>query len=207
MIDKLQFISSESSGITHIDSIQNALEAGCRWIQLRIKNQPAEVVLQIAYEAQNLCKRYQAKLIINDYASVAKAVNAYGLHLGLSDMPIPAARKITGSNTIIGGTANTLDDILNRIKEGADYVGLGPFRFTPTKQNLSPVLGLEGYKSQMEMLRQLGYAVPVIAIGGITAEDIPEILETGIYGVAMSGAIQLAENKKDLISTINNLLC
>ncbi|GGB95633.1 thiamine phosphate synthase [Dyadobacter sediminis] len=207
MIDKLQFISSESNGITHIESIQNALDAGCKWIQLRIKNQSPEVILQIACEAENLCRRYQAKLIINDYASVAKAVNAYGLHLGLNDMPIAAARKITGNNMLIGGTANTSDDILNRIKEGADYVGLGPFRFTSTKQNLSPVLGLEGYKSRMEMLRQLGCSVPVIAIGGITAEDIPEILETGIYGVAMSGAIQFAENKKDLISTINNLLC
>jgi len=207
MIDKLQFISSQHGGITHIESIQHALDAGCRWIQLRIKDQPLEVVLKIAFEAANLCNRYHAKLIINDFASVAKETNAYGLHLGLNDMSIINARKITGNKMIIGGTANTLEDILKRIKEGADYVGLGPFRFTSTKQKLSPVLGLEGYRTQMEALKKLGQSIPVIAIGGITAEDIPEILETGIFGIAMSGSIIHSENKKDLISKINNILC
>lgn len=207
MIDKLQFISNESNGITHIESIRSALDAGCRWIQLRIKNQSPEAVLETAFKARELCDGYHAKLIINDYASVAKAVNAYGLHLGLNDMPISAARKITGTEMIIGGTANTFDDILNRIKEGADYVGLGPFRFTSTKRNLSPVLGLKGYENYLKKLRQLGHSIPVIAIGGITATDIPDILETGIYGVAMSGAILFAENKKDLISQLNTILC
>jgi thiamine-phosphate pyrophosphorylase len=207
MIDKLQFISSQHNDITHKQSIQHALDAGCRWIQLRIKNQPLEVVLETALEAKDLCNRYQAKLIINDFATVAKEIDAFGLHLGLNDMPILKAREITGNKIIIGGTANTLDDILKRIKEGADYVGLGPFRFTSTKQNLSPVLGLEGYRTQMEALKKLGQSIPVIAIGGITAEDIPEILETGIYGVAMSGSIIQSENKKDLISKINNILC
>jgi len=108
---------------------------------------------------------------------------------------------------ILGGTANTLDDILKRIEEGADYIGLGPFRFTQTKQNLSPVLGLEGYRRQLKMMKQLGQFIPVIAIGGITADDIPEIMETGIYGVAMSGAIIHSKNKQDLISKINTILC
>jgi thiamine-phosphate pyrophosphorylase len=207
MIDKLQFISSQSKDTTHLESIQNALDAGCRWIQLRVKNQSPEVVLKIAYDAKNLCDRYYAKLIINDYALVAKEINAYGLHLGLNDMPIKAAREITGNEMVLGGTANTLDDILKRIEEGADYIGLGPFRFTQTKQNLSPVLGLEGYRRQLKMMKQLGQFIPVIAIGGITADDIPEIMETGIYGVAMSGAIINSKNKQDLISKINTILC
>lgn len=207
MIDKLHFISSQHNGITHIESIRQALEAGCRWIQLRIKDQPLEVVLETALEAKNLCDRHHARLIINDFAPVAKAVNAYGLHLGLNDMPIENARKITGNKMIIGGTANTLEDIRKRIREGADYVGLGPFRFTSTKQQLSPILGLEGYRAQMGALKKLGYSIPVIAIGGITAEDIPAILKTGIYGIAMSGYITKSENKKDLISKINQILC
>jgi thiamine-phosphate pyrophosphorylase len=207
MIDKLQFISNQANGLTHLESIKIALDAGCGWIQLRIKDQPDEYVLQKAKEAKALCDRYLAKLIINDFPHVAKEVGAYGLHLGLADMSITEARKIVGPDTIIGGTANTLENILDRIKEGADYVGLGPFQYTSTKQNLSPIVGLEGYQAIMYTLRQLGQSIPVIAIGGITLPDIPKITETGIHGVAISGSIILSENPKSLVSQINQILC
>ncbi|MCE7039649.1 thiamine phosphate synthase [Dyadobacter sp. CY312] len=207
MIDKLQFISNQTNGLSHLESIQIALDAGCRWIQLRIKDQPDEYVLEKANEAKLLCDEYQAKLIINDFPHVAKEVGAYGLHLGLSDMSISEARKIVAPDTIIGGTANTLENILDRIKEGADYVGLGPFQYTSTKQNLSPIVGLEGYQAIMYTLRQLGQSIPVIAIGGITLPDIAEITETGIHGVAISGSIIRSENPKSLVSLINQILC
>lgn len=207
MIDKLQFISNQTNGLSHLESIQIALDAGCRWIQLRIKDQPDEYVLQKANEAKVLCDQYRAKLIVNDFPHVAKEVGAYGLHLGLSDMSISEARKIVGPDIIIGGTANTLENILDRIKEGADYVGLGPFQYTSTKQNLSPIVGLEGYQAIMYTLRQLGQSIPVIAIGGITLPDIAEITETGIHGVAISGSIIRSENPKSLVSLINQILC
>lgn len=207
MIDKLQFISNQTSGLSHLESIQIALDAGCSWIQLRIKDQPDDYVLQKANEAKVLCDQYRAKLIVNDFPDVAKEVGAYGLHLGLSDMSITEARKIVGPDIIIGGTANTLENILDRIKEGADYVGLGPFQYTSTKQNLSPIVGLEGYQAIMYTLRQLGQSIPVIAIGGISLPDIPEITETGIHGVAISGSIIRSKNPKSLVSLINQILC
>ena len=207
MIDKLQFISNQTKDLTHIDSIKVALEAGCRWIQLRIKDKPYETVLKIAIEAKNTCDHYQAKLIINDFPFIAKEIDAYGLHLGLNDMPISSARKIVGKEMIIGGTANTLENILDRIKEGADYVGIGPFRFTSTKQNLSPILGLEGYRSLTGSLKNLKYSIPLIAIGGIIEEDIPEILETGVFGVAISGSIINSANPKNVVYKINKVLC
>ena len=207
MIDKLQFISNQTKNVTHLDSIKIGLDAGCRWIQLRIKDKPYETVLKIAAESKNICDNYQAKLIINDFPFVAKEIGAYGLHLGLNDMPISSARKIVGKEMIIGGTANTLENILDRIKEGADYVGLGPFRFTSTKLNLSPILGLEGYRNLTESLKNLKHAVPLIAIGGITQEDIPEILETGMYGVAISGSIINSANPKNVVYKINKVLC
>ena len=207
MIDKLQFISNQTKGLTHLGSIKIALEAGCRWIQLRVKDQPYEEVLKTAIEAKNLTEKYQAKLIINDYPLIAKEIDAYGLHLGLNDMPIASARKIVGKEMIIGGTANTLENILDHIKEGADYVGLGPFRFTSTKLNLSPILGLDGYKNLTESLTNLKHSIPLIAIGGIMQDDIPEILETGIYGVAISGSIISAADPKNVISKINKILC
>jgi thiamine-phosphate pyrophosphorylase len=207
MIDKIQFISNQTKDLTHLDSIKIALDAGCRWIQLRIKDQPAEAVLAIAAEAKDLCEFYQARLIINDYPLIAKEIGAYGLHLGLDDKPIASARKIVGEKMIIGGTANTLENILDRIKEGADYIGLGPFRFTSTKQNLSPILGLEGYRRLIQNLKKNGFDIPVIAIGGILYEDIEEIIKTGIHGVALSGSVITAADPKNLVYKINEILC
>jgi thiamine-phosphate pyrophosphorylase len=207
MINKLQFISNQTNGLSHLESIQIALEAGCDWIQLRIKDQPVEHVLQQATDAKIMCDQYQAKLIINDFPNVAKEVGAHGLHLGLGDMSITEARKIVGSHTIIGGTANTYENILDRVREGADYVGLGPFQYTSTKQNLSPMLGLKGYQSLMKRLMELGHSIPVIAIGGITVSDISQIMETGIHGVAISGSIIRSETPKTLVSQIQQILC
>jgi thiamine-phosphate pyrophosphorylase len=207
MISQLQFISNQTDKLTHLESIQIALDAGCQWIQLRVKNQPFETVLSISKKAKSLCDSYQAKLIINDFPLIAKEIDAYGLHLGLDDMPIASARKIVGKKMIIGGTANTLENILDRIKEGADYVGLGPFRFTSTKQNLSPIVGLEGYRRLMQNLKEDGYDIPVIAIGGILYEDIEEIIKTGIHGVALSGSVINAADPKNLVYKINEILC
>jgi len=207
MIDKLQFISNQTKELTHLDSIQIALEAGCRWIQLRVKGQSYDEVLQMAIMAKNLCDSYQAKLIVNDFPDVAKEIDAYGLHLGLNDMSISDARQIVGQKMVIGGTANTLENILDRMNEGADYIGLGPFRFTSTKQNLSPILGLKGYRNLTAALKSLHHTIPLIAIGGITQEDISEILETGVYGVAISSFIINAENPKNVVHKINNVLC
>lgn len=207
MIEKLQFISNQTGDITHLESIQTALDAGCNWIQLRIKNQSFENVLKLAENAKILCDSYQAKLIINDFPFVAKEIAAYGLHLGLDDMSIETARKIVGKNMIVGGTANTLEHIVKRVKEGADYIGLGPFRFTTTKQNLSPILGLEGYSNLTKSLKELDLSIPIIAIGGITQEDIAAISETGMYGVAISGSIINSENPRNVVYKIKKILC
>lgn len=207
MIYKLQFISNQTKDITHLESIQTALDAGCRWIQLRVKNQSFENVLNLAEKAKFLCDSYQAKLIINDFPLIAKEIDAYGLHLGLDDMPIETAKKIVGEQIIIGGTANTLEHVINRIKEGADYVGLGPFRFTSTKQNLSPIVGLQGYQKIIISLKELGLSIPIIAIGGITDCDIAAISQFGLYGVAISSSIINSENPRNVVSKIKKILC
>ena len=189
MIHPLQYISQAPRTGTHLDAIEAVLQAGGKWIQLRIKNQAEAEILPFAKAAQTLCEKYGANLIVNDFPYLAKAVNSYGVHLGLQDMPILEARKIIGKHQIIGGTANTFEHIRQRVAEGADYIGLGPFRFTHTKENLSPIVGLAGYQNLMEKVRQAGISIPIIAIGGIEAADIPAILETGIYGIAISAAL------------------
>jgi thiamine-phosphate pyrophosphorylase len=201
-ISRLHYISQIPEMGTHLTAIENALRVGCKWIQLRIKDQSLDEILDTALATRELCNQHQAKLIINDYPEIAVAAKADGLHLGLQDMPINLAREIVGRQMIIGGTANTLDQILQRVAEGADYIGLGPFRFTKTKKNLSPILGLEGFQNLMQEVKKRGIQIPIIAIGGIELPDIDSIMETGIYGVAVSGAITFAQNREDVVSNI-----
>lgn len=206
MINKLHYISQQTAQRSHLDNIQAACEAGCQLIQLRIKNETPENILPVATAAKAICDRYNASLIINDYPHIAAAVDAAGVHVGLQDMTVAEARAIVGPQKIVGGTANTLTDILTHVQNGASYVGLGPFRFTATKQNLSPILGLEGYQTIMAALREQQVRTPVVAIGGILETDIPAIMQTGIHGIAVSGLITQAAGQQLLVQHIYELL-
>lgn len=185
----LQFISHYTEDYSYLDSIRIAIEGGCRWIQLRMKDATVDDIRPVAIEAQRLCREAGATFIIDDHVELVRELRADGVHLGKKDMPIAAARELLGPDFIIGGTANTIDDVRMHHAAGASYIGCGPFRFTTTKKGLSPVLGLEGYRAIMQAMLAEGIALPVVAIGGITAEDIPDIMRTGVSGVALSGAV------------------
>ena len=197
MIDKIHYISQAPAGSSHLQAMEKVLQSGGRWIQLRVKDATEADVLAVAMEASLLCKTFQAKLIVNDFPRVALRCNAYGVHLGLDDMPVKEARAILGTGKCIGGTANTFEDIVKRAEEKVDYIGLGPYRFTATKKNLSPVLGLDGYIGIMQQMKAAKINIPVIAIGGIALPDIDLIKSTGIYGVALSGLLTFNDFKKD----------
>ena len=166
-----------------------ACAGGVRWIQFRIKNASPEAWEQAARATLLVCRRYNAVLIINDNPALARAIGADGVHLGKADMSPAEARRLLGADFIIGGTANTFADIEQLTAAGANYIGLGPFRFTTTKQNLSPILGLTGYHTLLAQVRTTGSAVPIVGIGGIALADVPALLATGLHGVAVSGAI------------------
>ena len=190
----IQFISHSNERCSYLDGIRLALEGGCKWVQLRMKDAPDEQVAQLGVQARGLCDRYGAKLILDDRVNLVVQTGADGVHLGKNDMPIAQAREILGPGKIIGGTANTFEDIVAHWKSGADYIGCGPFRFTTTKKNLSPILGLEGYRDIVARMKDAGITLPLVAIGGITADDIPAILETGVDGIAVSGTVLRAED-------------
>jgi len=198
MISRLHYISQEP----HLPNIQEACEAGCSWIQLRAKNLSDEAYLHLAEEAKCITDRFGAKLIINDSLETALAIEAYGVHLGKKDMDLAEARKRVGDKMIIGGSTNSLEDILEAATKGVDYLGLGPFRFTATKTDLNPVLGLEGMAAIMKEVKRLEIKVPIIAIGGIQSEDILVIREMGVHGVAVSAAITSAVDKKREVTLI-----
>lgn len=190
----LQFITHYTDTINYLDSVRIALEGGCHWVQLRMKNASFDDIRPIALQAQALCKAAGATFIIDDHVDLVKEIHADGVHLGKNDMPIDEARAILGDGFIIGGTANTFEDVLMHYKHGANYIGCGPFRFTTTKEKLSPVLGLEGYTHIVKQMKEQGINLPIVAIGGINAEDIPALMQTGITGIALSGTVLRADN-------------
>ena len=204
----LQYISHFTPQISYAEGIRMALEGGCRWIQLRMKDASAEEIIACAEEVIPLCRHHGAKFLLDDHVELVRRLGADGVHLGKNDMPVDEARKILGPDIIIGGTANTIEDIIRLHKQGADYIGCGPFRFTTTKKNLSPILGLDGYKSIVLKMKELGIDLPIVAIGGITVEDIPAVMETGVSGIALSGAILGAPDPVEMtariIETIDN---
>lgn len=192
---RLQFITHYNENCSYEDSAKIALEGGCRWIQLRIKDAEEKFLEQMALRVQSLCREYGATFIIDDNVLLAKKIGADGVHLGKNDMPVAQARQILGEKFIIGGTVNSFEDILYHLKNGTpDYFGCGPFRFTSTKKNLAPVLGFEGYRDIVLKMREKGIDIPLVAIGGITKEDILQLLECGVSGIALSGSIINAEN-------------
>jgi thiamine-phosphate pyrophosphorylase len=167
---------------------------GISWIQLRVKNLPYPQWKELALATQQVCRRYNATFIINDNPTLALELGADGVHLGKQDMPPAEARALLGPGFIVGGTANTFADIEALVAAGVDYIGLGPFRFTTTKENLSPILGLEGYQQILAQCRAAGVTVPIVGIGGIGLDDLEPLVDAGLYGVAVSGGITAARS-------------
>lgn len=193
-ISKLQYISNYQSKISHLEQIKQVVNAGVSWVQYRPKDIPEDKILSEGAAIADFCKNHQVVFIMNDHVEIAKELNADGVHLGKDDMSLSSARKILGEKKIIGGTSNILEDILEAIAQGVNYVGLGPFRFTQTKKNLSPVLGLNAYAEIVSSLKNHGFNIPIVAIGGITTPDIAPLLNTGIHGIALSSYISEAKN-------------
>jgi len=195
-IANIQYITQDHPQLSHAAQAKLMFENGISWVQIRMKNSTKNEFILQAAEAMEYAKAYNGILIINDHVDICQAVGAHGVHVGLSDTNVAEARNLLGSEAIIGGTANIIEDIELHISNGADYVGLGPFRFTTTKKNLSPIIGLEGYKLLVVEMKKRNINIPVVAVGGITMEDISLIQETGLYGVAISTALLNKFNPK-----------
>lgn len=201
----LQFITHQTDRYSYTDGARMALEGGCKWIQLRMKDASDEEVLAAAGVIQPLCREREAVFVIDDRVELALRLQADGVHLGRNDMPVDEARRILGERFVIGGTANTFEDVERLWRAGADYIGCGPFRYTATKKNLAPVLGLNGYRDIVSRMEKAGIQLPVVAIGGILRDDIPDLMRTGVRGIAMSGAILCAENPAEETTRIINV--
>jgi len=207
-IERLHYITHPVSAYTPAEQTRLVTESGGKWIQFRMKQADPYIFKEQAKQALHAACESGATFIINDDVLTAKMLDADGVHLGKEDLNPLEARKLLGDEKIIGCTANTLADILYLQTLPIDYIGLGPFRFTSTKQKLSPTLGLSGYKTIIQALQRQQINIPIIAIGGIGLTDIAHLFEVGVYGIAASGAILNTSDPKAscaaLLTQINN---
>lgn len=191
---RLQYITNGSDVDLTVAQAINAISGGCRWVQIRMKDASDNDVIEAANRVKVIACQEGAVLVLDDRVELVKITGVDGVHLGKCDMDPSDARALLGDDAIIGVTVNTLEDILFHNHNIIDYMGMGPFRFTKTKKNLAPVLGSEGYRSILGDARLRGVTTPVIAIGGITIEDVAALMDAGVDGVAISGAIANADD-------------
>lgn len=200
IIPKLHYISQGNTPKEHLENIQKACSSGAELVQLRLKNTTEKTVLKTAQEAREITAHFQTRLLINDDYKTAKEVKADGVHLGKTDTCPTSVRKHIYTWQMIGGTANTLQECNRLLEKEVDYISLGPFQMTRTKENTPPVLGLAGYTTIIDALKT---KTPILAVGGITTDAVVDLLLTGVSGIAVSEAITQNFNS---IRTFNQLL-
>ena len=173
---------------TLCEQVEAALKGGITCVQLREKELDDGAFLQEAREIGALCKRYEVPFIVNDRADIARACGANGIHVGQDDMDVRRVRQLVGDELLIGVSVHTVEEALDAVAAGADYLGVGAMRATATKVDADIV--------STETLRQICAAVevPVVAIGGIDGDNMGELAGSGIDGVALVSAIFAAQN-------------
>lgn len=190
----LQYITNTDSSVPVAEQVRKVLDGGCRWIQVRMKDASDDEVAEVVDKIKPWCIETEAFLILNDRVELAKKLDVGGVHLGKTDMLPSKARMILGPAAVIGVTANTFDDIKAVRALDIDYIGMGPYAETKTKKNLAPVLGLEGIRRLCIDMRENEIEIAHVAVGGIREEDIVPLMEAGVNGIAVSGAIAFAED-------------
>jgi thiamine-phosphate pyrophosphorylase len=172
------------SRFSHMEITWFAIAGGADTIQYRQKSGSTRQMIEVARNMKRLCSEAGVVFIVNDRLDVAIAAEADGVHLGQDDFPIPMARELLGEGRIIGGSAATLDEARKCLSEGADYVGFGPVYPTSSKEDAGPVSGIDILKQVVEIV-----PLPIIAIGGVGAENIPGVMRAGAHGIAVISAV------------------
>lgn len=202
----LQYITNTACGKSIPEQVKAVLAGGCRWIQLRMKDAAHDEVMEMAKTIKPLTDEKEAFLIINDYVDICRDVNCTGVHLGKTDTPPSKARMELGPLAVIGVTANTFADIEAVRSLDIDYIGMGPFADTKTKENLAPILGLEGVSALCNEMNAAEINIAHVAVGGVKLEDVKPLLEAGCDGIAVSGAIAFADDMEEATRRFCELL-
>lgn len=186
-----------SLGRTLEEVVSEAVAGGVSIVQLREKDAPTGDFVQLAMRLKEMLRPFGVPLIINDRVDVALAVDAEGVHIGQSDMPYEIARKLLGPDKIIGLSVESMDDVLRANELDVDYIGISPVYGTPTKTDTAEPFGLEGLRKAVAMSVH-----PTVAIGGMNASTIGEVISSGVDGVAVVSAICSASSPRDAASEL-----
>jgi thiamine-phosphate pyrophosphorylase len=186
---------------SHIELAELAIAGGADTIQFREKSGETRQMIGVAKQMQGLCKKAGVTFIINDRVDIAIASHADGVHLGQNDFPIPLARKLLGQETIIGGSAGTLEEARTCLLEGADYIGFGPVYPTLSKEDAGPAGGLGLLKQVVDEID-----LPIIAIGGITRDNAPMVIQAGVHGIAVISAVCCQKDPMEAAKCLRRLL-
>jgi len=189
------------SRFTHVELAKMAIKGGADTIQFRQKTGTTLEMIEICREMKRLCEDADVTFIVNDRVDVAIASEADGVHLGQDDFPIPLARKLLGETRIIGGSAVTLEEAQECFSEGADYIGFGPVYPTTSKDDAGPVTGISLLQEVVKAI-----SIPIIAIGGVTGENTPEVIQTGALGIAVISAVCCQENPEQATRELSQAL-
>ncbi len=188
----LQYITNTDCKVPVVDQILAVIEGGCRWVQIRMKEASDDEIRKVVEAVKPKCIEKEVFLILDDKVELAKDLDVGGVHLGKEDMPCSKARMILGPAAVIGVTANTIADAIAVSSLDIDYFGIGPYAMTSTKKKLAPVLGLEGIRKLCFEMEEKEINIPRVAVGGIKLEDVLPLIEAGVNGIAVSGAIAFA---------------
>jgi thiamine-phosphate pyrophosphorylase len=186
---------------SHLDLAELGIAGGADTIQLREKGKETREMIHVAEQIQTLCKRAGVAFIVNDRVDVAIASHADGVHLGQNDFPIPLARSLLGEGAIIGGSAGSMEEARKCLLEGADYIGFGPVYFTTSKEDAGPASGLDLLKQVVKEI-----PLPIVAIGGITRENAPRVMQTGAHGIAVISAVCCQKDPAEATRCLRRLL-
>jgi len=189
------------TSFSHLELARMAIKGGADTIQFRQKVGATREMIEIVQQLKKLCKDSGVTLIVNDRLDVAIAAKADGVHLGQNDFPIPLARKLLGESRIIGGSAATLEEAQKCLAEGADYIGFGPVYPTASKEDADPVTGIKLLKQAVEII-----SLPIIAIGGISVENTPEVVRAGAKGIAVISAVCCQKNPEQATRALRQAL-
>lgn len=202
-IGKLHILTDTvlQSRFSHMEITRLAIAGGADTIQYRQKSGSTREMIEIARNMKQLCSEAGVTFIVNDRLDVAIAAEADGVHLGQDDFPIPMARELLGEGRIIGGSAATLDEARKSLSEGADYVGFGPVYPTSSKDDAGPVSGIDILKQVVEII-----PLPIIAIGGVGAENIPDVMRAGAHGIAVISAVCCQDDPEEATRSLYQAL-
>lgn len=177
--------------------VAEALAGGVNCVQLREKDLPACQLFEIAVELRRITLEHGARLLINDRIDVAMAVGANGVHLGVSSLPVAEARRLLGSERLIGYSAHRVEEALQAEQDGADFISFGPVYHTPSKASYGEPPGLAQLSKAVKSL-----TIPVFALGGVKKTSVADVMATGCHGIALISAILTATKPKDAARSI-----